>query len=307
MLIPALELKANYQTILSKIQSENAHECLLSAKSPQDCISLSTVNVDNLSHEVKLGNACLSQDLEQNTPSVTHDNEDDSVKKGVLSIAATVAPLPQDLELNPSLLDFVAQVIRPINVGAHSGDDSTDEEFHEIEEEQKEHSKVVSMTTESRPLSFPLDVCITLKIHPSKVILTCNPHSRVRCLLEIPTVSFVISFSLFSKEQFLASTGSPDSSLYSSFLSQGSEDTITINNLNVTGCLKTFALVLYTPQVQSSSTKLKSSKTEDKEAFNLVLGRAFIHFSRTAYHIQGAPVKCVHEYETHQKIRATGT
>lgn len=306
ILIPALEVKANYQSILREIYPGSPHKSLSASNSPRGRSPIPPPKFGGISHAINAERTELSQESKQKVTLVLGDVYDHPIKKGALSIAATVAPLPQDLELNPSLLDFVAQVIRPINVGAHSGDDDIDIEVDEIEATETKQSQIVSGATEARPLSFPVDVCLTLQIHPSKVILTCNPHSRVRCLLEIPTVSFVISFSLFSKQQYVITGVDPDSSMHSSVLSQCSEDIITLNNLNVTGCLKTFALLLYTPQVHSSSVKLKSSKTEDKEAFNLLLGRAFIHFSRTSVCIQGAAVKCVDEYETHQKVRATG-
>ena len=236
-----------------------------------------------------------------------YDKSGNPIKKGVLTISVAIAPLPQDLELNPSVLDFVEQVVRPINITALGTNYPDSDEEDEEEKEEEKEAPITKPQPPTRPLSFPVEVCITVQIHPSKIYLTCNPHAHVRCLIEIPTVSFIISFSLFSRKQFESvcapSPTAPESSVVSS---QGDDDIATFNNLNITGCLKTFALVMYSPKVHTSSPHSLLSQKEDKEAFSLVLGQAFVHLSRKSVYVQSSSCNSVDDYTTHEKLKVSG-
>jgi hypothetical protein len=257
--IPALEVKAHYQSIVGKTYSNSR-----SSPSKSESVDSSPATPS------------------RGSQSDFFDKSGNPIKKGIFTILAVVAPLPQDIELNPSVLDFVEQVVRPINISTQNNDlpDSDDEQYEGAADTEKEFS-VAKPVGSSRPLSFPVDVCITFTIHPSKIYLNCSPHARVKCLIEIPTVNFLISFSLFTRKQ-LELNNAVDISLSTVVLE---EDIATFNNLNVTGCFKTFALVMYTPQVQSASSPLSSlSQSDDKEAFHLVLGQAFVHMSRMSVH-----------------------
>lgn len=254
ILIPALLVKAHYQNIISH-SFFSAH--LSPSKRKED-------------HEL------IEIDLKTFDDSSSCNN---SVKKGILLISMIISPLPCDLELHPSLLDFVEQVVRPINLNIIPQKNETDNE--DDNDSIVKESSLIASPSSVHSLSFPVDVNITFTIHPSKIYLTCNPHAHVKCLMEIPTVNFAISFSLFETKQFeclpvdcsVASSTTPD-------------DTLILNNLHITGCFKTFALVMYTPSpsVQASTAHDDTSHRGYKEAFNLVLGQAFIHLSRKSVH-----------------------
>ena len=230
-----------------------------------------------------------------------YDKCGNPIKKGVLTISAVIEPLPQDLELDPNLLDFIEQVVRPINITTQKNDYADSDDDEEERSNTMEHKAPVTKPQSStRPLSFPVEVCITFTIHPSKIFLNCNPHARVKCLVEIPTVNFIISFSLFTRKQ-------PEyvDSLESSIISKdGDDEIITFNNLNITGCLKTFSLVMFTPQLHTSSPKLTESQSEDKEAFNLVLGQAFVHLSRRS--VYGKTQFDVDDHVIHETLKVSG-
>ena len=251
------------------------------------------------------------------------------VKKGVLSVTTTISSLPSDIELNPSILDFIEQVVRPINISAREIETALPTELDEEEEKEDESNElpIVVKKSNSNPISFPVDICLNFQIHPSKIILTCNPHARVRCQIVIPTVSFIVSFSLFSKSHydFLPVMASPrnDSSLSqsppnSSITSQstaasggqsgGNDDITTINDIIVTGCLQTFQLTLYTPNVQSSLLHNQAAtQSEDKEVISLVLGQAYIHLSRSSVFVNDStPCKSVDDYATVEKLKVSG-
>ena len=264
------------------------------------------------------------------------------IKRGILSIAAIVSSLPNDLELNPSVLDFIEQVVRPINISAQEIENVSPADLQDNDDEDEDELPVVVAKSNTRPISFPVDVCLNFQIHPSKIILTCNPHARVRCQVAIPTVSFVVSCSLFSKRQYDSQTltvppsrnesstsqsrnesstsqsrnesstsqsrnesSTSQSPSDSSIGSHGMDDIITINNINVTGCLQTFQLTMFTPNVQSSL--IQPAQSEDKEVISLVLGQAFVHLSRSSVFVQERPsCKSVDDYMTIEKLKVSG-
>ena len=198
-------------------------------------------------------------------------------KKGVLSLSAIVASLPEDVEVTPSLLEFIEKVARPTLaatvITSSNGNDSDSEEGKNGMEDLAQFGN--QPTSDSWPISFPVDVTLTFQIQPSTVHLSCQPHSRVQCMFQSPDVNFVISFTLFSKQQ-------PESSFSSDSTPLPSQVTIVpFNNLYITGCLTTFALQLFSPVLTSALKSYSStSKIENKEALSLTLGQALIHLSR---------------------------
>lgn len=228
-------------------------------------------------------------------------SQDPPVKRGIFSVSLVVASTPEDMTLTPSLLEFVEQVVRPTiaaTVSAESSDssdsDSTDES--DLEEVEDRDTKTAEQTP---AISFPVDVTIAFHIQPSTVCLSCQPHSRVHCVVQSPDVSFVVSFSLFSPREVegpLTSSAPPS--------------VVTFNNLYVTGCLKTFTLQLLSPQV--STLKQKDSDTpkiEKKEALSLTLGQALTHLSRKSVLTQQSKVSPpgnLSDSTIHSKLQLSG-
>jgi hypothetical protein len=192
-----------------------------------------------------------------------------ATKKGVLAVSVVVMSTPEDMTLTPSLLEFVEQVVRPTIAAtaggkADSSSDGESEEESEGEEEEDTREK-----TDTPPISFPVDVTIVFHMQPSRVCFSCQPHSRVHCIVCSPNVNFVVSFSLFSAREVEGAVISPKP-----------HSVVTVNNLFVTGCLETFTLQVLSPQVSSLKQNESESKTTDKEALSLTLGQALVHLSR---------------------------
>ena len=316
--VPALEVRAHYQAIVGKPYSTTPVSPMKSLSAAHTPRGRSPVPTGERQDSIDATPPFLSAAGGGDRTSFAMTDEESArlsglpvMKKGVLSITAIVGSVPQDVELNPSLMEFVEQVVRPVHDSIFRSDraPSPVDEDEEDGDESVKQSESSSSAATSRPLSFPVDVCITFQMHPSKVYLTCNPHSRVKCMIAIPTISFAASFSLFSRKIYELPGLSPqvDSSIHGASIA---DDITMFNNLCVTGCLQTFALVLYTPQVQTSNIKLSSAKIEDKEAFNLLLGQAFIHLSRKSVFTRGPPVgsdiKSVDDYTLHQKTKVSG-
>lgn len=242
------------------------------------------------------------------------------VKKGILSVVTVISSLDDDLKLNPSILDFIEQVVRPINISAQEIETAVSSTEFDPEDEKEEEANefpVVVKKSDGYPLSFPVDVSLNFQVLPSKIILTCNPHARVQCQIVIPTVSFMVSFSLFSKRQYDTpmpllpssnettnlSQSPPSSSINSVTLNNTTDEISAINNINMTGCFQTFQLTMFTPNVQTS---FKNSQPEDKEVISLVLGQAFIHLSRSSVFVnEHHPCQSVDDYVLTEKLKVS--
>lgn len=261
ILVPALTVKAHYQSIVGPSYSN--------LSSPQH------VTEDQATR----------QPAQEPLPSLP-------VKKGVLSLSAVIASLPEDIKLTHSLLEFIEQVARPtLAATVLSSSSSTDS----LSSNEAEEAKV---TPSPSPISFPVDVTLTFHIQPSTVHLTCQPHSQVECIIQSPDVNFVVSFSLFSHQTMESLPSQDSSSPTTSSITDSSARIVPFNNLYISGCLTTFVLQLI-------------SQKENKEALSLTLGQAFIHLSRKSILAQmppksRKPATSVDDYETHNKMQVSG-
>lgn len=316
ILIPALTVKAHYQSIVGRSYStHNAPPPTSPRRSPAPMATIPT------SHQM------LTSAQSAPTQEATDDIKPAlPVKKGILSVSAVVASLPEDIKLTPSLLEFIERVATPtIAATVVTSSSSSDSEGESGGEEGGggggDHAPQ-HQTAESWPISFPVHVTLAFQIQPSTVYLTCRPHSRVECIIQSPDVNFVISFSLFCPqglEGAMTTTGGspPDSlSIHSTSLQQSKANIVAFNNLYITGCMSTFVLELYSPQVSTLKQPLREPAVEKKEALSLTLGQAFIHLSRKSVlaMMPGAGrgvvgrggARSVDDYKLHNKLQVSG-
>lgn len=291
--IPALTVKAHYQSIVGGSYPI--------PRSPTPRVSIPGTPTH------KLSDASFRSASSSPQPHLTSEPQPDvdlPVKKGVLSISAVIASLPEPITLTPSLLEFIEQVARPtIAATVFSSSSSTDSD-------DQQEEKVEVQTPDSWPISFPVDVTLAFQIQPSTMRLTCQPHSRVECVIQSPDVNFVISFSLFTN-QTLESDSNGVSPLGSGTGNRDNQAKILMfNNLYITGCLTTFALQLFSPQV-SAIKQPRVAAIEKKEGLSLTLGQALIHFSRKSVMSpslgnQMGGAKCVDDYVPNSKLQVSG-
>ena len=327
ILIPAFDLKVHYQSIMGKkymypLSSSLPGSPIKAPSGFSKSFEQHTTTTTTTGSGPSSGRS--SSPHENKTRPMTLDAadeqaaEDQLIKKGVLSVTAIISSLPDDLQLTPSFLEFIEQVARPtIAATVVSSPSSSDTESDTETKEDLESSTLGKSKAEgesTKAISYPMDVTIMLHILPSKVLLTCKPHSRVECLINSPSVSIVVSFSLFSHLQLESSAlikNSPETTSLSRLVDMRSK-TVTFNNLYVTGCLSTFALQLYSPQV-STLKLLDRPRSENKEALSLTLGQAFIHLSRkmvlaptTCSARKLREVRSVDDYSLHNKLQVSG-
>ena len=317
ILIPALTVKAHYQSIVGRsYSSHNAPPASSPRRSPAPMATVPTHH-HMLTSALPLPNQEAGGDSEPALP----------VKKGILSVSAVVASLPEDIKLTPSLLEFIERVATPTIaatvVTSSSSSDSEGESGGEEGGGGGDHAPH-QQTAESWPISFPVHVTLAFQIQPSTVYLTCRPHSRVECIIQSPDVNFIVSFSLFCPQglegAMTTSGGSPPDSLsiHSASLQHSKANIVAFNNLYITGCLRTFVLQLYSPQVSTLKQTSREPAVEKKEALSLTLGQAFIHLSRKSVLALmpgagrgvagkgGVLVRSVDDYKPHNKLQVSG-
>ena len=246
ILIPALHVQVHYKSLVGQSYQFPSPTLPVPTSAPPPVPALS---------------------ITPNTP-----NADDlPMKRGVLSISVVVKSTPEDITLTPSLLEFVEQVVRPTIAATTSTKTDSSSEGESEEDSELEELEEMNKSAETPAISFPVDVTIVFHMQPSTVYLSCQPHSRVHCVVCSPNVDFVVSFSLFSARE-RESLASPPTQ----------PSVVTFNNLYVTGCLETFTLQLLSQQVSSlkQNEADPEQKLVSKEALSLTLGQAMTHLSR---------------------------
>lgn len=309
LLIPALKVKVHYKSTVGKSYSNAPPSSKKASRSPTPP-PISTVIHPPTPTSADGQTTPKQRKVVTWGPTDAYieepDGEEPPAKRGVLSLSAVVSSLPEDLELTPALLEFIEQVARPTIEATAVTSSSSSTSGSDTESDTDAATLTVQQPSGERPISFPVDVTLTFQIQPSTVCLSCQPHSRVKCEIRSPDVNFVVSFSLFSKQQLENSlswnTSSPQ-------VQNSVNEIITFNNLYVTGCLTTFALAMYSPQVSTIKQQGSSTpKIENKEALGLTLGQALIHLSRKTVltRAQGKGVRSVDDYSMHSKLQVSG-
>lgn len=109
-------------------------------------------------------------------------------------ISVLFQSLPQEMVLKPSLIDFLEQALEPIivptieemiDVGGSVSDNGSDPEV--------EAGGSIVSSSMSESTSFPVDVVVVFRVKPSDIRLSCQPVSKVECMLRLPALDVVFS------------------------------------------------------------------------------------------------------------------
>jgi len=216
-------------------------------------------------------------------------------KKGSLLFSVNIDSLPGEMKLQPSLLEFMEQVMKPLKGNA---DSSVSNDSDSAESDSKSGS-AMPQSPAAASISFPVEVTIFFHVKPSMVSLSCQPYSRVECSIGVPDVNLCCSFVLFSPQLAEKSTSRLSSSSTSS--SVFSNNIRPFNNLCVSGAVQAFSFNIFNPSI-SSTARTKQAPTETKkEVVGLTLGLASVHVSRRAVRVMSTPDK-----DSYEKMKISG-
>ncbi|XP_074650444.1 bridge-like lipid transfer protein family member 1 [Tubulanus polymorphus] len=211
-----------------------------------------------------------------------HTNKRIAVKKANLHAWLSLQKLPEEMIIQPSLLDFLEQALEPIEmpqqVAQKTGDRSVIGDIMNVDLE----ASSTSLSSGAYATSFPVDVVVYISVQPSSIRFNCLPVSKVECLLCLPSLDLVFSTKRVDIEANTLSDGTPPSKAKDDFFnvwrsgsasggvrdrnsgrsrqssgggrsrltSTGSSaDTVvsTGGGLSVTGCLADFSLYIFHP------------------------------------------------------------
>lgn len=216
-----------------------------------------------------------------------------SSKKGLLLFSVNIDSLPGEMKLQPSLLEFMEQVMKPLQGNA----DSSVSNDSDSAESDSESGPSMPQSPTPATISFPVEVTIFFHVKPSMVTLSCQPYSRVECSIAVPDVNLCCSFVLFSPQLAENFTSRLSSSTLSSVFSSTVQP---FNNLCVSGAVQAFSFNIFNPI--SSTAKTDQAPTENKkEVVGLTLGLASIHVSRRAVKVMSTPDK-----DSYEKMKISG-
>ena len=216
-------------------------------------------------------------------------------KKGSLLVSVNIDSLPAEMKLQPSLLEFMEQVMKPLKGNDES---SVSNDSDSAESDSESGPGLPQSTTAPATLSFPIEVTIFFHVKPSMVTLSCQPYSRVECSIAVPDVNLCCSFILFSPQLVENSASRLSSSSSSSALSG---NTRPFNNLCVSGAVQAFSFNIFNPSISSTARTDRGSTETKKEVIGLTLGLASVHISRRAVKVMSSPVQ-----DSYEKMKISG-
>ena len=214
--------------------------------------------------------------------------------KGSLLFSVNIDSLPAEMKLQPSLLEFIEQVMKPLK---GNPDSSLSNDSDSAESDSEVGSALSQSSSAQATISFPIEVTIFFHIKPSMVTLSCQPYSRVECSIAVPDVNLCCSFVLFS-HQLAENSTSRLSSSSSSILSSTIRP---FNNLCVSGAVQAFSFNIFNPSISSTARTDKTSTETKKEVIGLTLGLASVHISRKAVKVTPSPNK-----DSYEKMKISG-
>lgn len=216
-------------------------------------------------------------------------------KKGSLLFSVNIESLPAEMKLQPSLLEFMEQVMKPLKGNA---DSSISNDSDSAESDSESGPALPQSPTAPATISFPVEVTIFFHVKPSMVTLSCQPYSRVECSIAVPDVNLCCSFTLFSPQLAENSTSRLSSSSSTSVLSRNVQP---FNNLCVSGAVQAFSFNIFNPSIYSTAQTDQSSTETKKEVIGLTLGLASVHVSRQAVKVMPSPNK-----DSYEKMKISG-
>lgn len=113
-------------------------------------------------------------------------------KKASLFAWITLHSVPEETIISPHILDFLEQTLEPIPIPVVQGNTSAakaavdgNTDVRGVDEEDAAASTYYA--------SFPVDVIVYFHMQPSTFRFSCQPVSRVECMLRLPALDIVFS------------------------------------------------------------------------------------------------------------------
>ncbi|XP_041436679.1 KIAA1109 L homeolog isoform X7 [Xenopus laevis] len=210
------------------------------------------------------------------------------VKKAKLYAWVALQSLPEEMVINPNLLDFLEKALETIpitpierNYAAVSSQDEDIGQFDLQDPLEESTTSLVSSST-SPYSSFPVDVVVYVRVQPSQIRFSCLPVSRVECMLKLPSLDLVFS-SNRSELETLGPSHPSDSSIGNLSMPSGSK--ANLNKSGLPGTSTGLGSPLGRTRHSSSQSDLTSSSSNSS---GLSFTACMSDFSLYVFHPYGA-------------------
>lgn len=158
------------------------------------------------------------------------------------SVKAFVAiqSLPKEMVVRPSLLDFLEKALEPI-IQANDTEDGFSENVSSLNGTES------LVSSGSELYSFPVDVIAFIRIQPSDILFSCQPVSKVECLVKIPSLDFAITNTPSSSNSQTSRKKTPLSKKNSANSKPHDVDSVSDDEFAFTACLSQFVFCIFHP------------------------------------------------------------
>ena len=158
------------------------------------------------------------------------------------SVKAFVAiqSLPKEMVVRPSLLDFLEKALEPI-IQANDTEDGFSENVSSLNGTES------LVSSGSELYSFPVDVIAFIRIQPSDILFSCQPVSKVECLVKIPSLDFAITNTPSSSNSQTSRKKIPLSKKNSANSKPHDVDSVSDDEFAFTACLSQFVFCIFHP------------------------------------------------------------
>lgn len=201
-------------------------------------VSVNYVSVNTVADKVKL--VAVDHDRSSDTSSMHSQGVKQLNKSASVKAFVAIQSLPKEMVVRPSLLDFLEKALEPI-IQANDTEDGFSENISSL-------SGTGSFVSSGSELySFPVDVIAFIRIQPSDILFSCQPVSKVECLVKIPSLDFAITNTPSSSNSQTSRKKTPLSKKNSASSKPYDVDSLSDAGFAFTACLSQFVFCIFHP------------------------------------------------------------
>ena len=201
-------------------------------------VSVNYVSVNTVADKVKF--VAVDHDRSSDTSSMHSQGVKQLNKSASVKAFVAIQSLPKEMVVRPSLLDFLEKALEPI-IQANDTEDGFSENVRSL-------SGTGSFVSSGSELySFPVDVIAFIRIQPSDILFSCQPVSKVECLVKIPSLDFAITNTPSSSNSQTSRKKTPLSKKNSASSKPYDVDSLSDAGFAFTACLSQFVFCIFHP------------------------------------------------------------
>ena len=201
-------------------------------------VSVNYVSVNTVADKVKF--VAVDHDRSSDTSSMHSQGVKQLNKSASVKAFVAIQSLPKEMVVRPSLLDFLEKALEPI-IQANDTEDGFSENVSSL-------SGTGSFVSSGSELySFPVDVIAFIRIQPSDILFSCQPVSKVECLVKIPSLDFAITNTPSSSNSQTSRKKTPLSKKNSASSKPYDVDSLSDAGFAFTACLSQFVFCIFHP------------------------------------------------------------